>query len=85
MPSQAPATDPEPVETLSQSYVIRSLRRRLWKACQEDDIETAIRAYQATRKDFQRWLVEEEQEQKRKEEQMALGAAQAGVKVCTLL
>jgi hypothetical protein len=70
---------------MSQSFVIRSLRRRLWKACQEDDIETAIRAYQATRKDFQRWLVEEEQEQKRKEEQIALEAAQALVKVCSLL
>jgi hypothetical protein len=82
MPSPAPAiTDPEPVETLSQSYVIRSLRRRLWKACQEDDVKTAVRAYQATRKDFQQWLIEEEQEQKRKEEQLALEAAQAGVKV----
>ena len=85
MPSRAPAIDPEPVETLSRAHVIRSLRRRLWKACQEDDIETAIRAYQATRKDFEQWIVEEEQEQKRKEEQMALEAAQAGAKECTAL
>ena len=41
-------------------FVIRSLRRRLWKAFQEDDAATACRAYQATLDDFRQWIMEEE-------------------------
>ncbi|KAG7345581.1 IBR/half ring-finger domain containing protein [Nitzschia inconspicua] len=40
--------------------IVRSLRRRLWKAIQEDDKETALRTYQATLFDFRQWLQEEE-------------------------
>jgi hypothetical protein len=50
-----------PPEVLTYDFVIRSLRRRLWKAFQEDDGETALRAYQASREDFEQWLQEEEQ------------------------
>jgi len=47
---------------LTYDFVVRSLRRRLWKAFQEDDLMTATRAYQATLPDFVRWLEEEERE-----------------------
>ena len=49
-------------ESLTSDFVIRSLRRRLWKSFQEDDAEGALRAYQATTQDFERWLEEEEGE-----------------------
>lgn len=49
-------------ETLTSDFVIRSLRRRLWKAFQEDDAEVALRAYQATTHDLERWLEEEDVE-----------------------
>jgi hypothetical protein len=43
-----------------QNVVIRSLRRRLWKAFQEDDKEMAFRAYQVTWLQFLQWLQQEE-------------------------
>lgn len=64
----------KPVEEAvpSRSVMVRSLRRRLWKALQEEDVATATRAYTATKTDYERWLdeelVEEELLRKRKEE-----------------
>lgn len=59
---------------LTRDYVVRSLRRRLWKAFQDDDRETALRAYQATFHDFCSWLQEEqnmmEAEQQRRQLQV---------------
>ena len=52
---------------LTYDFVVRSLRRRLWKAFREDDALTAMRAYQATLPDFIRWLEEEQQEKLEKE------------------
>lgn len=52
---------------LTYDFVVRSLRRRLWKAFREDDVMTAMRAYQATLPDFIRWLEEEQQEKLNKE------------------
>lgn len=49
-------------EVLTSDFVIRSLRRRLWKAFQDDSAETAFRAYQATTQDLERWLEDEEGE-----------------------
>ncbi|KAI2500354.1 hypothetical protein MHU86_14097 [Fragilaria crotonensis] len=43
----------------SRSVMVRSLRRRLWKALQEEDVGTAMRAYTATKSDYDRWLDEE--------------------------
>ena len=51
-----------PPEVWTSDFVIRSLRRRLWKAFQEDDGETALRAYQASLSDFEGWLHEEEEQ-----------------------
>ena len=39
--------------------MVRSLRRRLWKALQEEDVGTAMRAYTATKSDYEKWLDEE--------------------------
>ena len=47
---------------LTYDFVVRSLRRRLWKAFREDDAATAARAYHATLPDFVCWLEEEQQE-----------------------
>jgi len=64
----------KPVEEAvpSRSVMVRSLRRRLWKALQEEDVATATRAYTATKTDYERWLdeelVEEELLRKIKEE-----------------
>jgi len=49
-------------DVLTSDFVIRSLRRRLWKAFQEENAETALRAYQATREEFEKWLDEEQME-----------------------
>ena len=45
--------------------MVRSLRRRLWKALQEEDVVTAMRAYTATKCDYDRWLDEELFDQER--------------------
>jgi hypothetical protein len=73
-------------EVLTSDFVIRSLRRRLRKAFQDDDGETALRAYQATRDDFERWLQDEEDERMRVHEVAVLKSAAAnkcGSKVCS--
>jgi hypothetical protein len=57
------------MEGMSQDFVVRSLRRRLWRAFQQDDAETALRAYQATFGEFQKWIEEEEDEKLRAEEE----------------
>lgn len=51
-------------EKLSKSFVHQSLRRRLWKACQEDDVELAMKIYNATQHDFEAWLLKEEEDRK---------------------
>ena len=61
--------DRSPAEVTPDSFMVRSLRRRLWKALQEEDVHTAKRAYEASRRDFETWLLEEEEERHRKEQQ----------------
>jgi hypothetical protein len=51
-------------EKLSKAFVHRSLRRRLWKACQEDDVELAMKIYNATQHDLEAWLHKEEEDRK---------------------
>eukprot|EP00934_Nitzschia_sp_Nitz4_P004865 Nitzschia sp. Nitz4//scaffold44_size153857//115497//119767//NITZ4_002740-RA/size153857-augustus-gene-0.10-mRNA-1//1//CDS//3329552214//4855//frame0 len=46
---------------LTCDFVIRSLRRRLYKALQDDDVPAVRRAYTATLSDLQVWLQEEQQ------------------------
>ena len=45
---------------------VRSLRRRLWKALQEEDAETALRAYTASKEEYLVWLEEERLERERR-------------------
>jgi hypothetical protein len=45
---------------------VRSLRRRLWKALQEEDAETALRAYTASKDEYLVWLEEERLERERR-------------------
>ena len=47
---------------------VRSLRRRLWHAFQNEDAATALRAYKATARDLQAWVREEIEQAKEKEE-----------------
>lgn len=47
---------------------VRSLRRRLWQAFQNEDTDTALRAYKATARDLQAWIREEIEQAKEKEE-----------------
>lgn len=47
---------------------VRSLRRRLWHAFQNEDAATALRAYKATARDLQAWIREEIEQAKIKEE-----------------
>jgi hypothetical protein len=56
----------------SRSVLVRSLRRRLWKALQEEDVPTAMRAYLATKRDYELWLDEEicEEETARSKQEM---------------
>ena len=58
-------------EVLTSDFVIRSLRRRLWKAFQEDNTVNALRAYQATQKDFEDWLQEEQEQRQQLLEQQS--------------
>lgn len=55
------------IRLLTYDFVVRSLRRRLWKAFKEEDVAMATRAYQATLPDFVRWLEEEKQEKQNRE------------------
>jgi hypothetical protein len=61
----------EPPPPPSRSVMVRSLRRRLWKALQEEDVQTAMRAYTATKLDYEHWIDEElaGEEQLRKSEE----------------
>eukprot|EP00536_Pseudo-nitzschia_multiseries_P002486 jgi/Psemu1/183667/e_gw1.33.39.1 len=52
---------------LSYDFVLRSLRRRLWKAFSEDDSVEALKTYQATLADLVQWLEEEEEEKLRRQ------------------
>jgi len=63
----------EPSENDHQEKAVRSLRRRLWKAFQDEDVTTAIRAYTATLEDYHEWFQEEalQAEQKRQLEEEA--------------
>jgi len=70
---------PPPPEVLTSDFVIRSLRRRLWKAFQQDDVETALRAYQASLEDFERWLEEEETMRRKAEEQADIEAGKIAI------
>lgn len=49
-------------DSTSRSIAIRSLRRRLWRALQQEDVDTAIRCYTSTRADYNAWILEEERE-----------------------
>lgn len=55
-----------PIAMQKRSTTVRSLRRRLWKALQDEDIETALRAYTASKRDFQAWEEEETLEEERR-------------------
>ena len=48
-----------PLPLQSRAVMVRSLRRRLWRALQQQDVKTAVRAYTATRVDYLEWLAEE--------------------------
>jgi hypothetical protein len=63
------------VTTMAPTLAVRSLRRRLWRALQKEDVDTAIRAYTATRADYEAWLLEEElrrEEERQREEEARL-------------
>lgn len=47
---------------------VRSLRRRLWRAFQNGDPATALKAYNATAKDLRKWVRDEIKRAKEKEE-----------------
>jgi len=49
----------QPSVSPCQSVIIRSLRRRLWKALVEGDIASALRAYTVSRDGYETWLDEE--------------------------
>jgi hypothetical protein len=44
---------------IHRSVLERSLRRRLWKAIQEEDAITAMSVYTATKVDYETWLEKE--------------------------
>ena len=52
------------------SETVRSLRRRLWKALQEENTESALRAYTATQQDLDDWQEEERCDEERKQQQV---------------
>lgn len=52
--------------------MVRSLRRRLWKALQEEDVDTAVRAYTSTKTDYEQWIDEEIYEENRLQEEKNL-------------
>lgn len=56
--TSATLPEAEPVE-LSKNFVVRSLRRRLWKACQDDDATCAMAIYKATQHELEGWLHQE--------------------------
>eukprot|EP00529_Nitzschia_sp_RCC80_P020621 CAMPEP_0113502100 /NCGR_PEP_ID=MMETSP0014_2-20120614/33350_1 /TAXON_ID=2857 /ORGANISM="Nitzschia sp." /LENGTH=397 /DNA_ID=CAMNT_0000396817 /DNA_START=225 /DNA_END=1415 /DNA_ORIENTATION=- /assembly_acc=CAM_ASM_000159 len=56
----SPEAVPTPRTMWTADFVVRSLRRRLWKAFVDEDYETALRAYQANFQDFHQWIQEED-------------------------
>ena len=64
-------TTPSTQQRMGDDYAVRSLRRRMWKAFQKDDAETALRAYQASYEDFQRWIEEDQREKEAAAEKAA--------------
>ena len=66
----SPGAVPLPIIWTSE-MVVRSLRRRLWKAFVDEDRVTALRAYQANFQDFCQW-VQEEDDLQRQEQQRQL-------------
>ena len=56
----SPEAVPAPPSAWTADFVVRSLRRRLWKAFVDEDHETALRAYQANFQDFLQWIQEED-------------------------
>lgn len=62
----------ENITETPQEIVIRSLRRRLWRALQQEDADAARRIYSATRADWETWVHDErELERKREEERQS--------------
>lgn len=49
--------------TIDRPVMVRSLRRRLWKAIQEEDVETAMRTYTVTLSEYGKWIREEADEE----------------------
>ena len=66
-----------PPDVLTYDFVVRSLRRRLWRAFQNDDAETALRAYQASKEEFQKWLQEEQELQTQRLLELEFASADA--------
>ena len=64
----SPEAVPTPPTMWTADFVVRSLRRRLWKAFVEEDHETALRAYQANFQDFLQWIQEEDNLRHKEEE-----------------
>ena len=56
-----PNGDSPTMDDAQIDIVVRSLRRRLWRAFQEDNAEAALRIYQATFDDFEEMIKEEEE------------------------
>mmetsp|Transcript_35230 Transcript_35230/g.85386 ORF Transcript_35230/g.85386 Transcript_35230/m.85386 type:complete len:1203 (+) Transcript_35230:195-3803(+) len=61
MEFQMPNGDSPNLEDVQKDMVVRSLRRRLWRAFQEDDAEVALKVYQATFDDYEKMIKEEEE------------------------
>lgn len=49
-------------ELMTVDFCVRSLRRRLWSAFQQDNPHQALQVYQASLQDLQEWLAQEEHE-----------------------
>lgn len=59
--------DAPTMDEIQIDMVIRGLRRRLWRAFQQDDAGAALRCYQATFDDYEQMLQEEEEGKERVE------------------
>jgi len=65
MESQIPNGESPNLDDSKRQCVIRSLRRRLWRAFQQDDAEAALKAYEATYADFDKMISAEEAEKEK--------------------
>lgn len=52
-----------------QDFCIRNVRRRMWKAFQQDDAIMAMKCYQATKDDLKQWILKEEEQEQQQEEE----------------